>query len=86
LIDKQTGCSVYDEKWQYTPSGWKRPKYYDYLDEMDAFDDGRRIKQYTRKYYQEMRSVPIYEPKTKIDPIPANPHGHGLSPDTIREK
>lgn len=53
---------------------------------MDAFDDGRRIKQYTRKYYQEMRSAPIYYPKTKNDPIPANPHGHGLSPDTIREK
>ena len=86
LVDKQTGCSVYQEKWQYTSSGWKRPKYYDYLDEMDAFDDGRRIKQYTRKYYQEMRSTPIYQPKTKNDPIPANPYGHGLSPDTIREK
>jgi hypothetical protein len=33
-----------------------------------------------------MRSAPIYYPKTKNDPIPANPHGHGLSPDTIREK
>jgi hypothetical protein len=33
-----------------------------------------------------MRSTPIYYPKTKNDPIPANPHGHGLSPDTIREK
>lgn len=86
LIDKQTGCSVYQEKWKYTPAGWQKPKYYKYLDEMDAFDDGRRIKQYTRKYYQEMRSAPIYYPKTKNDPIPANPHGHGLSPDTIREK
>lgn len=86
LVDKQTGCSVYQERWQYTSSGWKRPKYYDYLDEMDAFDDGRRIKQYTRKYYQGMRSTPIYQPKTQNDPIPANPYGHGLSPDTIREK
>ena len=33
-----------------------------------------------------MRSAPIYYPKTKNDPIPANPHCHGLSPDTIREK
>lgn len=86
LIDKKTGCSVYQERWKYTSSGWQRPKYYDYLDEMDAFDDGRRIKQYTRKYYQEMRSTPVYQPKTKNDPIPANPDGHGLSPDTIREK
>ena len=44
LIDKQTGCSVYQEKWKYTPAGWQKPKYYKYLDEMDAFDDGRRIK------------------------------------------
>ena len=86
LIDKKTGCSVYQEKWEYTSSGWQRPKYYSYLDEMDAFDEGRRIKQYTRKYYQEMRSTPVYQPKTKNDPIPANPDGHGLSPDTIREK
>ncbi len=86
LFDEKTGCSVYQERWTYTPSGWQRPKYYDYLDEMDKFDEGRRIKQYTRRYYQEMRSTPIYEQKTSSDPIPANPNGHGLSPDTIREK
>ena len=33
-----------------------------------------------------MRSTPIYQPKTDSDPIPTNPHGYGLSPDTIKEK
>lgn len=86
LVDSKTGASVYEEKWTFTGGKWQRPKYYSYLDELDNFDSTRRVKQYTAKYYQEMRSEPIYMKKSPADPIPENVQGHGLSPDTLRAK
>lgn len=82
IINSVTEELAEDEQWTSDENGIYRPRYYEYLNELEIWKSEHANRRYNLIYYQERMSVPYKDDQDNSSSV-GHEGGHGLSPKAL---